>query len=231
MVVGLGGLASLEFDDLHQLLNQGRGQLWRGSRVNEVHQMPYMSGCGPHSKPGRGGIAAPTHVLDHSLGSQRLVQVVGVCPGSALSTASALPANWTRMAPALTPPGRRLRKQYGACRCRRRPVLLSVRCERLDPRGHPDPLLDPVGSAPAELVRPAGVGLGGGLDLHGELVEVARPGEHAQVVRREPLDGQDLLLDLVGKTFTPRTIIMSSVRPVTLAIRRNAGTPYRAGGG
>ena len=81
VVVGLGGLASLEFDDLHQLLNEGRGQLWRGSRVNEVHQMPYMSGCGPHSEPGRGGIAAPTHVLDHSLGSQRLVQVVGVCPG------------------------------------------------------------------------------------------------------------------------------------------------------
>ena len=81
MVVGLGGLASLEFDDLHQLLNEGRGQLWRGSRVNEVHQMPHMSGCGPHSEPGRGGIAAPTHVLDHSLGSQHLVQVVGVCPG------------------------------------------------------------------------------------------------------------------------------------------------------
>ena len=81
VVVGLGGLASLEFDDLHQLLDEGGGQLWRGSRVNEVHQMPYMSGCGPHSEPGRGGIAAPTHVLDHPLGSQRLVQVVGVCPG------------------------------------------------------------------------------------------------------------------------------------------------------
>ena len=81
MVVRLGGLASLEFDDLHQLLNVGRGQLWRGSRVNEGHQMPYMGGCGPHSEPGRGGIAAPTHVRDHSLGSQRLVEVVGVCPG------------------------------------------------------------------------------------------------------------------------------------------------------
>ena len=23
-----------------------------------------MSGCGPHSEPGRGGIAAPTHVRD-----------------------------------------------------------------------------------------------------------------------------------------------------------------------
>src|SRR3712207_7081882 len=43
---------SLEFDDLHQLLDEGRGQLWRGGRVNEVHQMPYVSGCGPHSEPG-----------------------------------------------------------------------------------------------------------------------------------------------------------------------------------
>ena len=84
VVVGLGGLASLEFDDLHQLLNEGRGQLWHGSRVNEVHQMPYMSGCGPHSEPGRGGIAAPAHVLDHSAGSQRLVQMAGVCPGLCL---------------------------------------------------------------------------------------------------------------------------------------------------
>jgi hypothetical protein len=80
VVVGLRGLASLEFDDLHQLLNDRR-QLLHGSCVNEVHQMPYMSGCGPHSEPGRGGIAAPPHVLDHSLSSQRLVQVVGVCPG------------------------------------------------------------------------------------------------------------------------------------------------------
>ena len=80
VVVGLGGLASLEFDDLHQLLNEGRGQLWRGSRVNEVHQMPYMSGCGPHSEPRRGGVAVPTHVLDDPLGSQRFAQVVGVCP-------------------------------------------------------------------------------------------------------------------------------------------------------
>src|SRR5215471_15528432 len=41
--------------------------------------MPYVSGCGPDSEPGRGGIAAPTHVLDDSLGSQRRVQLVGVC--------------------------------------------------------------------------------------------------------------------------------------------------------
>jgi hypothetical protein len=81
VVVRLGGLASLELDDLHQLLNEGRGQLGHGSRVNEVHQMPHISRCGPHSEPGRGGIAPPTHVLDHSQGSQRLVQVVGVCPG------------------------------------------------------------------------------------------------------------------------------------------------------
>src|SRR5438309_2352893 len=60
VVVGLGGLASLELDDLHQLLDEGRGQLWRGSRVNEVRQMPYMCGCGPHAEPGRGGIAVPT---------------------------------------------------------------------------------------------------------------------------------------------------------------------------
>ncbi len=40
-----------------------------------------MSGCGPHSEPGRGGIAAPAHVLDHPLGPQRLIQVVGVSPG------------------------------------------------------------------------------------------------------------------------------------------------------
>ena len=40
--------------------------------------------AGQASEPGRGGIAAPAHVLDHSLGSQRLVQVVGVCPGHCL---------------------------------------------------------------------------------------------------------------------------------------------------
>jgi len=80
VIVGLRALASLEFDDLHQLLNERRGQLRRGSRVNEFHQMPYMSGGGPHSEPGRGGIAAPTHVRDHSLGSQHLVQMGGVCP-------------------------------------------------------------------------------------------------------------------------------------------------------
>ncbi len=34
------------------------------------------------------------------------------------------------------------------------------------------------------------------LHLHGELVEVAGPGQHAQVVRRQPLDREDLLLDL-----------------------------------
>ena len=54
VVVGLGGLASLEFDDLHQLLNDGWGQLWHGSRVNEVHQMPYMSGCDP--TPSQAGV-------------------------------------------------------------------------------------------------------------------------------------------------------------------------------
>jgi hypothetical protein len=54
VVVGLGGLASLEFDDPHQLLNEGRGQLWHGSRVNEVHQMPYMSGCAP--TPSQAGV-------------------------------------------------------------------------------------------------------------------------------------------------------------------------------
>ena len=84
VVVRLRGLAGLEFDDRHQLLNEGRGQLGRGSRVDEVHQMPHVSGRGPHSEPGRGGIAAPAHVLDHSLGSQRLVQVAGVRPGHCL---------------------------------------------------------------------------------------------------------------------------------------------------
>ena len=81
VVVGFGGLASLEFDDRHQLLNDGRGQLRRGSRVDEVHQMPYMRGCRSHSEPGRGGIAAETHVLDDPLGSQRLAQVGGVLQG------------------------------------------------------------------------------------------------------------------------------------------------------
>ena len=38
-------------------------------------------------------------------------------------------------------------------------------------------------SAAAELVGAAGVGVGRRLDPHGELVEVARPGQHAQVVR------------------------------------------------
>ena len=80
VVVGLGGLACLQLDDLHQLIDDGPGQLWRGSRVDEVHQMPHMSGGGAHSQPGRSGIAAPTHVLNHPLGSQRLVQLVGVCP-------------------------------------------------------------------------------------------------------------------------------------------------------
>src|SRR6478735_6430364 len=42
VVVGLGGFARLEFDDLHQLLNEGRGELWYGGRVNEVHQMAYV---------------------------------------------------------------------------------------------------------------------------------------------------------------------------------------------
>src|SRR4051794_36719452 len=38
----------------------------------------------------------------------------GCARGSALSTAFALPANWTRMAPALTPPDRRLRRLTSA---------------------------------------------------------------------------------------------------------------------
>jgi hypothetical protein len=81
VVVGLGSLASLEFGDLHQLLDEGQGQLWRGSCVNELHQMPYMSDCGPHSETGWGGIAALTHVLDDSLSPQRLVQLVGAYAG------------------------------------------------------------------------------------------------------------------------------------------------------
>src|SRR6202167_5439514 len=35
VVVGLAGLASLELDDLHQLLNDGRGKLWHWRRVTE----------------------------------------------------------------------------------------------------------------------------------------------------------------------------------------------------
>ena len=89
------------------------GQLSR-NRVNEVHQMPYMSGCGPHSEPGRGGIAAPTHVLDHSLGSQRLVQVVGVCPGHCFEHCICPSGQLDAHAPPLTPPGRRLRRVTSA---------------------------------------------------------------------------------------------------------------------
>ena len=39
---------------------------------------------------------------------------LGCARGTALSTAFALPANWTRMAPPLTPPGRRLRRVTSA---------------------------------------------------------------------------------------------------------------------
>jgi hypothetical protein len=64
--------------------------------------------------PLEGGEISRPRAATCSLGSQRLVQVVGVCPGTALSTAFALPANWTRMAPPLTPPGRRLRRATSA---------------------------------------------------------------------------------------------------------------------
>src|SRR5688500_4442640 len=80
VVIAPGALASLELDDLHQLLDEGWGQRCRGTGVNEVHQMPYMSGCGADSEPSRGGIAARAHVLDDPLRSQDLVEVVGVRP-------------------------------------------------------------------------------------------------------------------------------------------------------
>ena len=99
-------------------------------------------------------------------------------------------------------------------------ALEGVRRQHLDPRGQADALPDPVGQRIGE---PGVVRRVRCLDPHGELVEVPRPGQHAQVVGGQPLDGEDLLLHLEGKTFTRATIIMSSVRPVTFRIRRNAG--------
>lgn len=73
-------MSSLKLDDLHKLLNDWRGQFENGGGVNEVRQMPNMSCCGPHSKPSRSGIAAFAHVLNYLLGSQRLIELVGVRP-------------------------------------------------------------------------------------------------------------------------------------------------------
>ncbi len=81
----------LKFDDVHQALDERRGELWRWSRVDEVHQVPHVSGCGPYREPCRCGIAAATHVLDHSLSSQRLVQLIGVGPGHCLENCSCPP--------------------------------------------------------------------------------------------------------------------------------------------
>src|SRR3712207_8107958 len=42
-------LTGLELDDLHQLLDEGRGQSCRGSRVDEVHQVPHVSRSEEHT--------------------------------------------------------------------------------------------------------------------------------------------------------------------------------------
>src|SRR3954469_20592854 len=74
--------------------------------------------------------------------------------------------------------------------------LERVWVKHLHLHGHPDSVLD----EPRELSGHHPSGLGADrlvrLDLDGELVEVARAGEHAQVVRREAFDLEDLLLHL-----------------------------------
>jgi hypothetical protein len=57
-----------------------------------------------------------------------------------------------------------------------------------------------------------------GQDTHGVKTFVAP--QLDDEMRGTPFATQYLLLDRVGKTFTPRTIIMSSDRPVTFSIRR-----------
>ena len=79
-----------------------------------------------------------------------------------------------------------------------------MRLDHLDVDADPDPVLDPGPQRVAEDLRVlVAAPTLGALHPDGELVEVAGPGEHAQVVRAEPLHGQDLLLDLAGEDVHP----------------------------
>ena len=108
VVVGLTSGAWPAWSSMTSISCSARGEVSSGAGAasTKIHAGPHERPWPPlRARPGWDNRAC-AHVLCHSPGSQRLVQVAEGCArGTALSTASACPASRTRMAPTCWPPG------------------------------------------------------------------------------------------------------------------------------